>query len=339
MSGRASRPVHGDDRLYAGGVADELKPAYLIAGTDRPKINRAVERLRRRFAADAVELHPASEVGGADAVAACNALGLFASEGRLIVVEGVEEWKAPDAKEIAAYLEAPAPATTLALVGGEMKKDAPLAKAVAAGKGELLLWDVPRKALQRWVSEQFGIHGTKAEPEACRALLELVGDDVYDLSSEIDKISTWAAGDPVTAGDVERLVAARAETTNFALTDAWGARDIEGVLHASEALLERSGEPRSRTIPRIVGILSGHVASVRRVQALDEEGIAAKDAAVTLKRHPYYVSKLYAQARNYDPDELRDVTLRLAELDHALKGGSRLPSDLELERTLIEITQ
>jgi len=319
-------------------MADELKPAYLIAGTDRPKVDRAVDRLRRRFAPDAVEIHAAVDTPGADAVAACNALGLFASDGRLIVVEGIDEWKAPDAKEVADYLKAPAPATTLALVGGEMKKDAPLAKAVADGKGELLLWDVPQKALQRWVAEQFGLHGTKAEPEACRALLELVGDDVYDLSSEIDKISTWAASDAVTAGDVERLVAARAETTNFALTDAWGARDVEAVLHASEGLLERSGEPRSRTIPRIVGILTGHVASVRRAQAFDAQGIAAKDAAATLKRHPYYVSKLYTQARNYDPDELRDVTVRLAELDHALKGGSRLPSDLELERALIEIT-
>jgi DNA polymerase-3 subunit delta len=320
-------------------MADELKPAYLIAGTDRPKIDRAVDRLRRRFQPDAVEILAAGETSGADTVAACNALGLFASEGRLIVVDGVEEWKAPDTKEVADYLKAPAPATTLALVGGELKKDAPLAKAVIAGKGELLLWDVPTKALQRWVSEQFGLHGTKAEPEACRALLELVGDDVYDLSSEIDKISTWAAGDPVTAGDVEKLVAARAETTNFALTDAWGARDVEAVLTASEGLLERSGEPRSRTIPRIVGILTGHVASVRRAQAFEAQGMAAKDAAVTLKRHPYYVSKLYSQSRNYGPDELRAVTIRLSELDHALKGGSRLPSDLELERALIEITR
>jgi DNA polymerase-3 subunit delta len=320
-------------------MAEELNAAYLIAGTDRPKIDRAVDRLRRRFASDAVEIHSATDTSGADAVGACNALGLFASEGRLIVVEGVEAWKAPDAKEIGDYLKAPAPVTTLALIGGELKKDAPLAKAVAAGKGELLLWDVPRKALQRWVAEQFGLHGAKADPEACRALLELVGDDVYDLSSEIDKISTWASGDAVTAADVERLVAARAETTNFALTDAWGARDVEAVLTASEGLLERSGEPRSRTIPRVVGILTGHVASVRRAQALDAQGIAAKDAAVTLKRHPYYVSKLYAQARNYDPDDLRAVTVRLAELDHAIKGGSRLPSDLELERALIEITR
>ena len=62
-------------------MADELKPAYLIAGTDRPKIDRAVERLRARYAVDAVELHSAGELSGADAVFACNALGLFAARG------------------------------------------------------------------------------------------------------------------------------------------------------------------------------------------------------------------------------------------------------------------
>lgn len=319
-------------------MAEELKAAYLIAGTDRPKIDRAVERLRGRFAADAVEIHSASELTGADAVASCNALGLFAAEGRLVVVDDVQAWKAEDAKAVAAYLKAPAPATTIALVGAELKKDSPIAKAVVAGKGEVLLWDVPQRGLQKWVSEQFGLHGTKAEPEACRALLELVGDNAYDLASEIDKVATWADGDLVMAADVERLVAARAETTNFALTDAWGARDVVGVLQASEGMLERSGDPRSKTIPRVAGIVTSHVARIGRAQALDAQGIPAKDAAATLKQHPYYVGKLFAQGRNYTPEELRAITVRLATLDHALKGGSRLAGDLELERALIEIT-
>ena len=42
-----------------------------------------------------------------DAVAACNALGLFGGEGRLVIVEDVEAWKAADAKAIAAYLKSP----------------------------------------------------------------------------------------------------------------------------------------------------------------------------------------------------------------------------------------
>jgi DNA polymerase-3 subunit delta len=319
-------------------MAEDLKPAYLIAGGDRPKVDRAVQRLRSRFAPDAVELRSVDDTTGEDAVAACNALGLFAGDGRLIVVDGVEAWKAADAKAVAAYLKAPAPATTLALVGGELKKDAPLAKTVAAA-GDVLIWDPPQRGLQSWVAEQFKLRSAQADPEACRALIELVGNDLYELATEVDKLATWAAGDRVTAADVETLVPPRAEASSFALTDAWGARDVASVLRASEALLERTGDPRSRTIPRVVAILTSHVARIRECQVLEAEGLSSKDAAARLKRSPYYVQKLYAQARNFSPEELRDVTIRLAALDHALKGGSRLAGDLELERALVEITR
>jgi DNA polymerase III delta subunit len=103
-------------------------------------------------------------------------------------------------------------------------------------------------------------------------------------------------------------------------------------------MLERTGDPRSRTIPRIVAMLSGHVARLRTIQQLDAEGVPAKEAAARLKLHPFYTQKLYGQARNYSRAELQGATVRLAALDHSLKGGSRLPNDLELERALIEIT-
>ena len=38
-----------------GAVATELKPVYLLTGTDRPKIARALHRLRDRIGADATE--------------------------------------------------------------------------------------------------------------------------------------------------------------------------------------------------------------------------------------------------------------------------------------------
>jgi DNA polymerase-3 subunit delta len=319
-------------------MADELKPAYLLAGSDRPKVDRAVHRLRSRFAPDAVELYRAVDVSGGDVIAVANALGLFAGAGRLIVVDGVEAWKADDAKAIAAYLKAPAPATTLALVAAELKKDTPLAKTVAR-VGELLIWEVAKKSVQPWVSEQFKLHGSAADPEACRALIELVGDDPYELATEIDKLATWAAGERITVSVVEELVAPRAGGSNFALTDACGARDVPGMLRAAERLLERTPDPRSRTIPRVAAILTGHVARLRTCQALEAEGLSTREAAARLKLHPFYVQKLYAQAHNFTADELREATLRLAELDHAIKGGSRLAGELELELALIAIGQ
>jgi DNA polymerase-3 subunit delta len=318
-------------------MADDLQAAYLIAGSDRPKIDRAVARLRARFDGDAVEVHDATTTTGEDTVAACNALGLFGSGSRLIVVENVEAWKAPEAKEIAAYLKSPAPGTTLALVGGELKKDAPLAKAVA-GSGDVLIWDVASKAVVRWIADQFKLHGTTADPEACRLLADLIGDDLYELSGEVDKISTWANGARVGEDDVEALVAPRAGSPPWDLTDAWGARDVGGVLRATEKMMDRTGDPLSKTIPRLVGSLTKHVRNARAARRLEEEGLTAGDAAQRLGMKPYPAQKLYAQVRNFGERDLDDAVIRLAELDHALKGGSRLANELELERALVELT-
>jgi DNA polymerase III subunit delta len=319
-------------------AATELKPVYLITGGDRPKIQRALRRLRDRIGEDATELLTAHETTGDDAVAACNSLGLLGGGGRLVVVEDVDKWKAADTKAVTAYLVSPAPDTVLALVAAELKKDSALAKACAKAGG-VLVFDVPKRRMSDWVAKQFSDRGVKVDGEAARLLIEIVGDDPEELASEVDKIATWSGGEPVATREIELLAAGCAEVPGYELTDAWGRRDLPAALTACQTLLERSGDPVSRTVPMLIGMLVAHVGRVRDCQVFAEEGLTAREAASRLKRHPFYVEKLYAQAHNYGPDELRGAVVRLAELDHAVKGGSRLAVDLELERALIEITR
>jgi DNA polymerase-3 subunit delta len=319
-------------------VASELKPVYLITGGDRPKIQRALRRLRDRIGEDATELLSAVDATGDDAVAACNALGLLGGEGRLVIVDEVDRWKAADAKAMAGYLASPAPGTVLALVGAEVKKDSAFGKACAKA-GDVLVYDVPKRRLSEWVTKQFTDRGVSIDSEAARVLIDVVGEDPEELASEVDKIATWSAGEPVGTREIELLAAGCAEVPGYELTDAWGRRDLAAALGACQTLLERSGDPVSRTVPMLIGMLVAHVGRVRDCQAFAEEGLTPREAATRLKRHPFYVEKLFAQARNYGPDELREAVVRLAELDHAVKGGSRLAVDLELERALIEITK
>ena len=319
-------------------MAAELKPVYLITGADRPKIQRALKRLRDRIGEGAVELLSANDVGGEEAVAACNSMGLLGGGRRLVIVDDVERWKAADVKVITAYLSSPAPNTVLALVAAELKKDSALGKACAKA-GDVLVYDVFKKRLPEWVAKQFAERNVRVDPEAARLLVEIVGEDPDELASEVDKIATWSGGEPVTTREIEQLAAGCAEIPGYDLTDAWGRRNLPAALVACHMLLERSGDALSRTVPGLIGLLVGHVGRVRDCQLLAAEGLSAKEAAARLKRHPFYVEKLYAQARNYDSDELREAVVRLAELDHAVKGGSRLAVDLELERALIDITR
>jgi DNA polymerase III delta subunit len=133
---------------------------------------------------------------------------------------------------------------------------------------------------------------------------------------------------------VEALAASAQEASAWALTDAWGARDLPRVLAACESDLEHGEEPF------VVAMrLSAQVGLVRSVQALAEDGLGAKDIAKRLRKHEFRVRKAMGHAENYSRDELDAAVIRLAALDAALKGASRLAGEIELERALVELVR
>jgi DNA polymerase III subunit delta len=327
----------------------ELEPVYLITGSDEPKVELAVARLRRRFAAEATERVSALECTAVDAVGLCNAGSLF-GEGRLVVVTDVDGrrggegrlsggWKVADVAVIVDYLAAPAPGTTIALVAAEMRKDSSLAKACAKA-GRVLEFAVAKKSVVGWVSERFRQQGVQAEPDACAALVNLVGDDLRALAVEVDKVATWAADEPVTEREIEALVAAVADIPPFAITDAWAKRDAGRALEATERIFDRSDRPRRDEAARLSATLSAHATRLSTARRLRDSGVRSADAMSQLgTRSAFYADKLYRQSEEFSGGELGSATVRLAELDLALKGGSRLAPDLELQRALLDVSR
>jgi DNA polymerase-3 subunit delta len=323
------------------------KPVYLITGSDRPKVEVAIARLRSHFEDEAVEHVSALDVPGDEAAGLCNAGSLF-GDARLILVtevDGVKAergrrggWKAADVDAVAAYIASPAPATVLALVAEELKSSSALWKACAKA-GQVLAFDVAKKELHGWVAEQFRQRGVRAEPDASAALVQLVGDDLQALKTEVDKIATWAGDEPVGEREVTTLVASNIDVPGYELTEAWATRDVERALGLSETTFHN--EPRSRrdVAARLVGQLAAHLGRLRSLKRLAAEGVSSKEAAARLKLNPYYASKLYRQAEGFSDEELDDALLRLAELDGALKGQSKLNPDLEMQRTLVALSR
>ena len=156
----------------------------------------------------------------------------------------------------------------LALVGLEVKKDAALAKACAKA-GDVLLYDVAKRGRVAWVAERFRQAGVKAETDACALLIEYIGeDDLHGLANEIDKIATWAQGEPVGVAEIEQLVSPIADVPPFALTDAWAERHPGRLLDLSETIFDRSDKPRRDTAPRLAATLGGHLARMRQLKRL-----------------------------------------------------------------------
>jgi DNA polymerase III subunit delta len=310
-----------------------LLPVYLLTGGDRPKIRVALSRLRGRFESEGAQVLSAETTSGSDVVAELNALGLFGGGGgRLIIVEGVERWTADDAQALVAYLTEPVPGAVLALVAGEPLKASKLPALVAKG-GQVLAYEAPKtRDLPAWVRARFEELGATADGEAARALVEIVGDDVTALASEADKIAAWASGEPIGRREVEILAVPAQEASAWAVTDAWGARDLPRALNACQEDLEHGQEPFLVAVR-----LAAQVALVQAARALSDEGLNVRDSAKRLRKHEFRVRKALVHADKYSRDELQAAMVRLAELDAALKGASRLAGDLELELALIEL--
>jgi DNA polymerase-3 subunit delta len=316
--------------------AEPLKPVYLITGSDLPKVALALRRLRARFEQGSVDHLFAETVSGEEAVAATNALGLFGGGERLVIVEGIARWKKADVEAIAAYAGSPTPGSVLALVG-DAGRLAGLAE-ICSEAGAVLRYDIPVRARGRqldyptWVRAQFERHGVRVDRDTAERLVEIVGGDTFALDGEIDKLVVWAGDGGIGAREVELLAVPSHEVSNFALGDAWGARDVAGVLAACEAKLLED-EPFI-----IAARFSDYVGRVRRVHGLLEQGLDVREIAERLELKEFPARKQAAQAGNFSRAELARATLRASELDVALKGGSRLAPELELERVLVEVT-
>lgn len=326
-------------------MAAELQPAYIVTGDDRPKVETALERLRRRFDPGAIERFVAAGggVSGTDVVAACNA-GSLLGDARLVLVTEVDGrraewnrltggWKAADFETVVEYLRAPAPGTVLCLVGEDLKADSPLGKAVAK-VGDVLTYSAG-KDLDAWIAKRFREQGIEIARDACHTLREIVGDEKLLLDLEIDKLVTWAGGEPLGVDEVRRLATPSREEAPWALTDAWGARNVATAL----TVMENDRERHPREVPRLAGQLGGHLHKLSGMKRLLEDGAQPRDAAAKLGMKPFPAQKLAKQADGFSVEELRDAFVRLARLDHALKGGSRLSAELELQLAITDLAR
>jgi DNA polymerase-3 subunit delta len=304
---------------------DEMKPAYLITGTDEAKITRTRSRLRERAEREggpgALELFEAGDGRRSpDVEALVNSLAaitLIASR-RYLLVDGVDGWGKGDARRAVEALGQIPPETTLALVA-HGKAPAGLAKAVEKAGGEVLSFDVPReRELPKQLVADARELGFDLEPAAARLLVERLGPRSVRLRTELERLALWAGdGGQVGVQDLEAMVADTSEEAIWTLADALVAGDEADTLRVAEVLVAQ-GE----ALPRIVYALAPRLRQALRAATELEAGKPAGEVAKGLSMHPYAAKMLVSKVKGRTPEDL-DASIRaLADLELWSRGGS-----------------
>lgn len=181
--------------------------------------------------------------------------------------------------------------------------------------------------LTAWVKKEVAGRGGSINYQALQTLISLVGNDLWQLNNELDKLINYKLGampkltnngQPVQIdlADIAKLVKGNFDENIFSLTDAISNKNKALAIKLLEEQYE-AGLTDSYLINMIIRqfkILLG----IR--QALDL-GLTSKKIMSSLKLHPFVVQKGINQVRNFNLATLKKILAQLIKIDFKMKTG------------------
>jgi DNA polymerase-3 subunit delta len=321
--------------LIAMADETELKPLYLICGTDKPKVRHTAARLRQRVVTESgsdlnVTVFDGRNQRAAEVLTAADTAA-FAFGTRLLLVNAADKWPAADRDRLLDYLKDPAPATCIALVGETFAKTEKLTKALEK-QGQVLRYDVPKRGeLNDWVRARAKARRMEMSASAIRHFVALVGGDPDVAVTELDKLAVYTRGAPVTVADIEAVCSATNEARIFELTDAVGRRDVRAAFRCLETLYSGGVSP----LEAFYSLLR----HTRQLVAAAEvpSSMPAAEVAKAIGVHPFTAKKLLEQRASFDRRSLGRALVTLADAEAGMKGKSQAEPELVLEIALAQL--
>lgn len=229
-------------------------------------------------------------------------------------------------------IEAMAPTTCLVLSDGTLRRDNPLLRMLAPLGQVREFRPLRGEALGRWIRERLSRVGGSITPGAVRLLRELLGDNLWVLSSELDKLSLYTSDSTIGEEAVRSLVGQAKEANIFALVDAVATRQHGSAAALLRQLLEEGSPPAY-----ILVMIARQFRFLLQAQDLSATPHTPQEIGRQLGISSEWVlGKVMEQARLYPPSRLEGLFPRLLETDLAMKTG-RYDGGLALELLVGEL--
>ncbi|CRK84210.1 DNA polymerase III subunit delta [Neobacillus massiliamazoniensis] len=217
------------------------------------------------------------------------------------------------------YLKEPAPYTVLVVSAPYEKLDErkKITKEIKRNAVTVEAKKLNEPELKGWIKEKAKGNGIEFESNALEQFMTLVGTNLFLISSELDKLALYTAGEKKIDTDlVEKLVSKSLEQNIFTLIEKVVQRKLDEALRIYFDLLKQNEEPI-----KILALLAGQFRLIYQVKELSRRGYGQQQIAAYLKTHPFRVKLAAGQASKFTDEELSHLMGLIAEADYQMKTG------------------
>ncbi|MCG7336436.1 DNA polymerase III subunit delta [Sporosarcina sp. ACRSM] len=315
-------------------AAGQIDPVYLLTGLEQHIFDTTVNRLKKampdldeasliRF--DLEETPVEAVIEEADTLP-------FLQERKLIIAGNANFLKAQDKSRekvthnlamLETWLANPSPTAVVVFMAPYEKLDA-RKRITKIMKEQATVIEAERlqgKDLIAWIQQEASSIGTYISADDAQLLVDMAGDQLLTLATEINKMGTYLNGEgEITASVIELLVPRTPEMDVFRLTDAYVAGRVPDTISIYHDLLRNGEEPIMLT-----SLIASQIRLMIHVGTLRKKGYHQQQIAKTLGVHPYRVKLMMENRQIPQAERLLVILDKLAEIDYKLKstGGKR----------------
>ena len=256
----------------------------------------------------------------------------FLSDRRVILVEDSGFFK-KGCPELADYLKSPSETTLFIFVEEEVDKRKDMYKAVSKLGFEMDCSTQDADMLKRWIRSKVAAEGKDISPRAQAVLLDRVGTDMSNISTEIEKLICYCIDrSSITEEDIEAVCANYLSSSIFAMTDAISAQDQRKAIEVYYDLLALKEPPA-----KILTMITRQFNLMLQVKEMTDNRRSNGEIASSLKIMPFLVGKYQNWARKYSYEQLLKALELCAGNDEAVKKG-KLDYVISVEMVIIGCT-
>lgn len=287
--------------------------SFLIERVARLLVERAIDPSLKDFN---LNMFYGTESKGVDIADAAQTLPMFA-ERRVVMVKRAEALKAEALEVLLPYIRKPSISTCLIFVGAKIDQRKKFFQELKK-QGALVefkrLYD---NKVNGFIQGEAMVHGKPIDPAAAELLSFLIGNNLQELCSQIEKLVVFSGSRPkITLDDVRTIASSSKAFTVFELARFLGARDLQNALKSLDTLF-RNGEE----LPMMIGALTRHFRQLWRVRELLDRKVPQAEISREAGINAYFLGEIVQQAKNFGISELGKVFDALYHCDVSSKTG------------------